>query len=142
MPSLLYGVFESGVGPFSFPDAIRRLLCVHCFPQLVSLGYPGCTDDLELGASLGYDASLSYDLLGATFSGSLGGFGGLDFDWDVPGAEIEILGEAAARVPEAGRQRWPEIPWAKIVGLRNRLVHDYDKVHFGILWTTVVDDLP
>ncbi len=55
---------------------------------------------------------------------------------------LEILGEAAARVSETGRQRWPEIPWAKIVGLRNRLIQGYDKVDFDILWTTVVDDLP
>ncbi len=55
---------------------------------------------------------------------------------------LEILGEAAARVSETGRKRWPEIPWAKIVGLRNRLIHGYDKVDFDILWTTVVDDLP
>ena len=55
---------------------------------------------------------------------------------------LEILGEAAARVSETGRQTWPTIPWAKIVGLRNRLIHGYDKVDFDILWTTVVDDLP
>ena len=55
---------------------------------------------------------------------------------------LEILGEAAARVSDPGRRRWPEIPWAKIVGLRNRLIHGYDKVDFDILWTTVVDDLP
>ena len=55
---------------------------------------------------------------------------------------LEILGEAAARVSDAARQRWPEIPWAKIVGLRNRLIHGYDTVDFDILWTTVVDDLP
>lgn len=47
---------------------------------------------------------------------------------------LEILGEAAARVSDTGRQRWPAIPWAKIVGLRNRLIHGYDKVDFDILW--------
>ncbi len=55
---------------------------------------------------------------------------------------LEILGEAAARVSDTGRQRWPSIPWAKIVGLRNRLIHGYDKVDFDILWETVVGDLP
>ena len=55
---------------------------------------------------------------------------------------LEILGEAAARVSDPGRQRWPAIPWAKVVGLRNRLIHGYDRVDFDILWTTVVNDLP
>jgi len=55
---------------------------------------------------------------------------------------LEILGEAAARVSEKARQNWPEIPWAKVVGLRNRLIHGYDSVDFDILWKTVVDDLP
>lgn len=36
---------------------------------------------------------------------------------------LEIFGEAAARVSDKGRQQWPNVPWAKIVGLRNRLIH-------------------
>jgi len=55
---------------------------------------------------------------------------------------LEILGEAAARVSETTRQNRPEIPWANVVGLRNRLIHGYDNVDFDILWNTVVDDLP
>lgn len=55
---------------------------------------------------------------------------------------LEIMGEAAPRVSETARQNWPEIPWAKVVGLRNRLIHGYDSVDFDILWTTVIDDLP
>jgi hypothetical protein len=52
------------------------------------------SNDLKLEASLGYNAGLSYDLLGATFGGSLGGFGGLDIEWNLPGTPVEILGEA------------------------------------------------
>jgi uncharacterized protein with HEPN domain len=36
---------------------------------------------------------------------------------------LEIIGEAANRVPEDQRARIPEVPWAEIVGLRNRLIH-------------------
>jgi uncharacterized protein with HEPN domain len=54
----------------------------------------------------------------------------------------EIVGEAAARVSPEGRQRCPAIPWAEIAGLRNRLVHGYDKVDFDILWAIIKNDLP
>ena len=55
---------------------------------------------------------------------------------------LEIVGEAAARVPEKERERYPGIPWPQIVGLRNRLIHGYDNVDFDILWQIVVQDLP
>jgi len=40
------------------------------------------------------------------------------------------------------RDRYPDIPWSEIVGLRNRLIHGYDEVDFDILWQIVTDDLP
>jgi uncharacterized protein with HEPN domain len=55
---------------------------------------------------------------------------------------LEIIGEAAGRVPEDVRVRHPEIPWPQIVGLRNRLVHGYDSVDLDILWQIVTSDLP
>lgn len=55
---------------------------------------------------------------------------------------LEIVGEAAGRVPSEDRSRHPNIPWAEIVGLRNRLIHGYDSVDFDILWQIVIDDLP
>ncbi len=54
----------------------------------------------------------------------------------------EIIGEAATRVSQAGQQRHAHIPWAQIVGLRNRLVHGYDAVDLDILWDIVQQDLP
>ena len=54
---------------------------------------------------------------------------------------LEMIGEAAGRVPPGERERLPGIPWADIVGLRNRLVHGYDEVNFDILWVIVKDDL-
>ncbi len=54
----------------------------------------------------------------------------------------EIVGEAAARVSDELRDRTPEIPWADVVGMRNRLVHRYHDVDLTILWETVQDDLP
>jgi uncharacterized protein with HEPN domain len=55
---------------------------------------------------------------------------------------LEIVGEAAGRVPGEERARHPDIPWPEIVGLRNRLIHGYDSVDFDILWQIVSDDLP
>jgi uncharacterized protein with HEPN domain len=55
---------------------------------------------------------------------------------------LEIVGEAASRVPEEERVKYPEIPWPQIVGLRNRLIHGYDAVDLDILWQIIVHDLP
>lgn len=55
---------------------------------------------------------------------------------------VEIIGEAAARVSEDARARHPQIPWALIVGMRNRLIHGYNEVDRQVLWETVRTDLP
>jgi uncharacterized protein with HEPN domain len=55
---------------------------------------------------------------------------------------LEIIGEAAGRVPQEERARHPSIPWPEIVSLRNRLIHGYDSVDFDILWQIVAQDLP
>jgi len=55
---------------------------------------------------------------------------------------VEIVGEAANRVSHATREKHPEVPWAEIIGMRNRLVHGYDVIDFGLLWDTVKHDLP
>jgi uncharacterized protein with HEPN domain len=55
---------------------------------------------------------------------------------------LEIVGEAANRIPKQERDRYPDIPWSEIVGLRNRLIHGYDEVDFDILWQIVTQDLP
>lgn len=55
---------------------------------------------------------------------------------------LEIVGEAANRIPSEIRQQYPSIPWQQIIGLRNRLIHGYDAVDFDILWQIVTIDLP
>ena len=56
--------------------------------------------------------------------------------------DIEIVGEAATRVSEPARRRLPEMPWERIVGMRNRLVHAYFDVNLDIVWKTISEDLP
>lgn len=55
---------------------------------------------------------------------------------------VEIVGEAARRVSEATRKAHPQVPWPKIVGTRDRLVHGYDRVDFDMLWRIVHEELP
>ncbi len=55
---------------------------------------------------------------------------------------VEIIGEAASRVSQAGQAKTPEIPWREIIGMRNRLIHGYDSVDLNVLWDTVELDRP
>ncbi len=55
---------------------------------------------------------------------------------------LEIVGEAASRIPKEERQKYPDIDWPQIVGLQNRLIHGYDFVDFDLLWQITNDDLP
>ena len=56
--------------------------------------------------------------------------------------EIEMIGEAATQISEEFRASHPDIPWATIRGMRNRLIHAYSDVNIGLVWSTVVSDLP
>lgn len=55
---------------------------------------------------------------------------------------LEILGEAAAKVPPEDRNAMSGLPWRDIIDLRNRLIHGYDTVNLDILWVIVDQDLP
>ena len=55
---------------------------------------------------------------------------------------LEIVGEAAAGVSPDAQAKRPAIPWAEIIGLRNRLIHGYDAVDLDIVWNIVERDLP
>jgi uncharacterized protein with HEPN domain len=55
---------------------------------------------------------------------------------------IEIIDEAAVRISTETKQTHPEIPWPYIIGMRNRLVHDYFDVNLKSVWDTVQGDLP
>lgn len=54
---------------------------------------------------------------------------------------LEIVGEAAARIPEDFRSQHPEVPWQDVADLRNRLIHGYDAVDLDVLWAIITDDL-
>ena len=50
---------------------------------------------------------------------------------------IEIIGEAAKGVPKSFRDKYPEVPWQSISGMRDRLIHGYFAVDFEIVWDVV-----
>jgi uncharacterized protein with HEPN domain len=53
-----------------------------------------------------------------------------------------VAGEAAARLTPATCDQFPSIPFGKIVGMRNRVIHDYGSVDFEIVWETIEIHLP
>ena len=55
---------------------------------------------------------------------------------------VEIVGEAANQVSSSTRDELSGIPWADVVGMRNRLVHVYFDIDLDVLWQTVAEDLP
>ncbi|MBT8366388.1 MAG: DUF86 domain-containing protein [Deltaproteobacteria bacterium] len=55
---------------------------------------------------------------------------------------LEIIGEAAGRLPEDFTDQHSKIEWVKIIGLRNRIVHEYFGVDLQIIWQILKKDLP
>jgi uncharacterized protein with HEPN domain len=55
---------------------------------------------------------------------------------------LQIIGEAARHVPDEVRGMAPDIPWNKIIGMRNILVHGYFTIDLDIVWDAVQQDVP
>lgn len=56
--------------------------------------------------------------------------------------ELEIIGEAANNISDDYQNRYPNIPWKDMIGMRNRLVHAYFGINYDIVWQTVTESLP
>ena len=54
---------------------------------------------------------------------------------------MEIIGEAANKIPLHILGNYPETPWPEIVGMRNRLIHEYFGIDLEIVWQTIEEDL-
>jgi uncharacterized protein with HEPN domain len=55
---------------------------------------------------------------------------------------LEIIGEATKRLPIDVRERYPDIPWRGMAGMRDRIAHGYDRVDLQIVWDVVKVDIP
>lgn len=55
---------------------------------------------------------------------------------------LEIMGEAVKNIPEDVRENYPDIPWRKIAGLRDVLIHAYSGVNVKRVWKIIKDNLP
>jgi uncharacterized protein with HEPN domain len=69
-------------------------------------------------------------------------FVGNDMIVDAVVRNLQIIGEAAKNIPEDVRNQHSEIPWKRMIGLRNIAVHEYFGVDLGIIWEIVTKNLP
>jgi uncharacterized protein with HEPN domain len=56
--------------------------------------------------------------------------------------QMEIIGEAAKNVSDEFQDKHRTLPWLKMIGIRNKIIHEYFNVNYAIVWDTVKDDLP
>ena len=56
--------------------------------------------------------------------------------------QIEIIGEAVKNIPDSFRKKYPNIPWVKIAGMRDKLLHHYFGVDLKTVWKVIKEDLP
>ncbi|MCY4436580.1 MAG: DUF86 domain-containing protein [Chloroflexi bacterium] len=70
------------------------------------------------------------------------GFEGDSLLQDAVFRRLEIVGEAAKHIPPAVRERHPDIPWQKVAGLRDVLIHRYHGIIVAQVWKIVTVDLP
>jgi uncharacterized protein with HEPN domain len=56
--------------------------------------------------------------------------------------KLEIIGEATKQIPETMRQSYPEVPWKEMAGMRDKLIHSYFGIDYGLVWRTINERLP
>lgn len=56
--------------------------------------------------------------------------------------KLEIIGEAAKQIPDEMRQKYPNVPWKEMAGMRDKLIHFYFGVDYPLVWGTVKKRLP
>ena len=70
------------------------------------------------------------------------GFVASGLNYDATVRNLELIGEAAAHIPDDMRQANPQIPWRLIIATRNRLIHAYLGIDNDTLWSIIGSDIP
>lgn len=55
---------------------------------------------------------------------------------------LEVIGEASKNLLEEFKELYSDIPWKKILAMRNMLIHEYFAVNLNVVWKTVQEDIP
>jgi uncharacterized protein with HEPN domain len=55
---------------------------------------------------------------------------------------LEIIGEATKNITQEIRDKYPDLPWREMSGMRDKLIHGYFDVIYSIIWETIKNDLP
>lgn len=55
---------------------------------------------------------------------------------------LEIIGEASRHIPDEVKEKYPDIDWKGVIGLRNRITHEYFGISLRIVWDIVKQELP
>jgi uncharacterized protein with HEPN domain len=56
--------------------------------------------------------------------------------------KFEIIGEATKQLSSEVRQKYPEVPWSDMAGMRDRLIHGYFGVDYEVVWRTIKERIP
>lgn len=70
------------------------------------------------------------------------GFAGDEQRIDAVIRNFEVIGEAARQIPDSMQESHPEVPWEDMIGMRNKLIHEYFGVNAVVVWKTIQEDLP
>ena len=70
------------------------------------------------------------------------GFVNSGLNYDATVRNLELIGEAATRIPDDVCRTNPQIPWRRIIATRNRLIHGYLGIDNDTLWSIIQDDIP
>jgi len=62
--------------------------------------------------------------------------------FDAVTRQLEIIGEASNNIEDEFQKQFPNIPWRKVIGTRNLLIHEYFGVNKKVIWDACQDDIP
>jgi uncharacterized protein with HEPN domain len=62
--------------------------------------------------------------------------------YDATLRNLELIGEAASKVPDDVRSAWPSVPWRQMTATRNRLIHGYLGIDDDTVWSIIETDIP